>query len=77
MTMMNGQYRDALRIASVGLEFGLTVIICFAGGYWFDRICGTSPVFMLLGVSGGLVGGMYLLVRQARRLERRMRNGRE
>ena len=77
MKTMSKQYRDALRMASVGLEFGLTVVICFAGGYWLDRFCNTGPVFTLLGVSCGLVGGMFLLVRHARRIERRMRDGRE
>ena len=64
--MQDKNRRDALRYASVGVEFILTFGLAMAGGLWLDGRLGTTPGFMLLGGAAGFALGLYRLIRQAR-----------
>ena len=58
-------------MASVGIEFGLLVVLFFLGGRWLDGKFGTEP---WLGAAGGLLGvalGMYRLIRGVTRFQDR------
>lgn len=49
----------------VGLGFAFVFIIafCTAGGYVLDRLFGTLPLLLLLGLVAGFAGAMYYLFR--------------
>ena len=55
---------------SVGLEFGVGVVLFFLLGGLLDDTWGTHPWMRVAGAGLGVVLGMYLLVRQALRSER-------
>jgi ATP synthase protein I len=50
----------AARMASIGLEMGVAVLIGWGVGYWLDGKLGTKPwlmlVFLLFGVAAGFKG---------------------
>jgi len=65
-----GQRAVRLQMAGVGLEFAASVLGGLAVGYYVDVWLGTEPIFLLLGVFGGLAGSVSHLVMLSRRLER-------
>lgn len=58
------------RYAGLGIELGAAIGGGALLGYWIDRKYGTAPVALLVGVSIGMVGGMYNLIRQALQMMR-------
>jgi len=54
----------------VGL--GITLILIFAlptvVGFFVDRLAGTLPLFLLLGLALGFVGGMYYVYKALQKL---------
>ena len=61
---------QTLRLASVGLELALSVVIGFFVGYWLDERFDTGPVLSLVFLMLGTVAGMRGLFRVARRAAR-------
>ena len=61
---------QAMRLASVGLELALSVIVGFFLGYWLDQRFDTAPVLSLVFLLLGTVAGMRGLFRAARRAVR-------
>lgn len=57
-------------VGTVGLEFALSLIVGFAGGYWIDGRLDTSPYITILGAGFGLAAGIRALVRAARTMRR-------
>ena len=53
--------------ASVGVEFGLIVVLFFLGGRWLDGRLGATPWLTLTGSLLGVAAGMFLLIRSALR----------
>jgi F0F1-type ATP synthase assembly protein I len=54
-----------VRYSGVGLELaGATAGLAFVG-YWIDGKFGTSPWGILGGVTIGIVGGLYNLIRES------------
>jgi F0F1-type ATP synthase assembly protein I len=54
-----------VRYSGVGLELaGATAGLALVG-YWIDRKFGTSPWGILGGVTIGIVGGLYNLIRES------------
>ena len=51
-------YRDAAPYLTLGLQLALTVVIFFLLGWWLDSRNNTSPLFQLVGVFVGAVGGL-------------------
>ena len=54
----------------VGL--GITLLLIFAlptvVGFFLDRFAGTLPLFLLIGLAVGFVGGMYYVYRTLQKL---------
>ncbi len=56
-------------MASVGIEFGLIVVLFFLGGRWLDGKFGTDPWLAAAGSLLGVALGMYRLIRGVTRLQ--------
>ncbi len=65
----------AARYASVGLEFGISVVIGYFGGHWLEDKFGFAPWGGIGGIVIGFVAGLRTLLRAARRAERETRDG--
>ena len=55
------------RLAAVGFEFIVAVLMFGGIGYLIDRKAGTGPWLMVVGFGVGFAVGLYLLVRTANR----------
>jgi ATP synthase protein I len=55
----------------LGLGFTLLAIIgvLSAGGYFVDRLLGTLPLFLLVGLVMGFVAGLYYIYRALKGLD--------
>lgn len=67
------QLRQAQRVASVGLEMSIAVVIGTLGGSWLDQRLGTRPWLALTGLLLGVAAGFRAVLRVARDHERRMK----
>ena len=54
----------AARIAGVGLQFAITLLVGLGVGTWLDRKFGTAPVFLYIGVFLGAGAAFYSMYRQ-------------
>ncbi len=52
------------RHSAAGMQFGLTIVVFAAGGYFLDRWLDSSPWCLLAAVALGFAGGLYSLLRQ-------------
>lgn len=78
--MKDGQDKDeddkpsawvrAARLASVGLEMGVSVLIGWAFGYWLDGKLGTKPWLMLLFLLFGVAAGFRGMISAAKKAMR-------
>lgn len=66
---------QTLSMSSVGLEFGLAVIIGLAFGRWLDGEAGTDPWLMILFTVMGFAAGVRALVRAMNRADREAVDG--
>lgn len=53
------------RLAHVGFEFAIGVLLMTLGGWWLDSRLGTEPWLLVTGALLGAASGMYRLVRVA------------
>jgi ATP synthase protein I len=67
------QLRQAQRVASVGLEMAIAVVIGTLGGSWLDQRLGTRPWLALLGILFGVAAGVRGVLRVVQEHERRMK----
>lgn len=55
------------------IGLGFTLILIFAlptvVGFFVDKLAGTLPLFLLLGLALGFVGGLYYVYRALQRLD--------
>jgi F0F1-type ATP synthase assembly protein I len=58
------------KMASVGLEIAVGVALGLVVGGWLDRRFGWKPWGTLIGAVLGLAGGMYLMIKEALRLNK-------
>ena len=58
------------KMASVGLEVAGGVALGLVVGGWIDRKLGCGPWGTLIGAACGLAGGMYLMIKEALRLNK-------
>jgi F0F1-type ATP synthase assembly protein I len=54
----------------IGLQILVGVVLGFFAGDWLDRRYGWTPWGVLIGVMLGLAGGMYLLIKDAIRINK-------
>lgn len=54
-----------MKLSGIGIEFVGAIAGLTLAGYWWDRHFGTEPWGFWIGLSLGMVGGMYNLIRQA------------
>jgi ATP synthase protein I len=47
------------RFIGIGFAFILLLGILATGGFFMDRLLGTLPLFLLLGLGIGFAGGLY------------------
>jgi ATP synthase protein I len=61
-------YREVAPYLTLGFQLAAAVIVFFLIGWWLDTRYGTSPIFELVGVAIGAVGGMIKFFRTISRL---------
>ena len=61
---------QTLSMSSVGLEFGISVIVGMVFGRWLDGQAGTDPWLMILFLCLGFTAGMRGIVRAMNRADR-------
>ena len=61
---------DAANLATVGLQVAVGVALGFAIGYWLDKKYGWAPKGEIIGSMVGLAGGLYLLIKDAIRINK-------
>ena len=70
------QLQKAFRYAAIGAELVLFFGLLLAGGIWLDRKLQTQPAFSLVGAAAGFGLGLYKMIVDLRREERKSRNDR-
>lgn len=55
---------------AAGADFAATAIVCVLIGFGIDSVAGTSPLFLLIFLALGVVGGFVMFVRTGLRLNR-------
>ena len=64
-------YRRAGPYMGLGIEFAVSVILCFVLGRWIDGKLGTEPIAALSGFLLGTTAAMINLIRSVNRLHER------
>lgn len=70
-------YIEASFASAWAISAGIYIVLGLVGGLWVDRRFGTAPLFLLIGLFGGIVMSFYsiyrelVLLRQARAERRR------
>lgn len=65
--MANGNSRkegpggNAARFFGVGFTFVFTICVFAAGGFFLDRLLGTVPLFIMVGLVVGMASGLYYI----------------
>jgi F0F1-type ATP synthase assembly protein I len=68
--MASGEDGDWGRNLGFGLQIGVGVTLGYFVGAWCDRRFGSAPWGLLIGVMLGLASGMYLLIKEAIRMNK-------
>jgi ATP synthase protein I len=61
---------ETLSMSSVGLEFGIAVLLGLAFGNWLDGKAGTGPWLMILFLVFGFIAGLRGIMRGMRKANR-------
>jgi ATP synthase protein I len=67
-----GTWKALGELSSVGLALVIATVIGLVGGYYADRLLGTSPWLLLLGLTLGIVAGFVNLFRSVNRADREL-----
>jgi ATP synthase protein I len=62
--------KDLGNYGTVGLEFGLSVLVGLFGGQWLDRKLHTDPWLTFIGMGFGIAAGVRTLWRAAQRAQK-------
>jgi F0F1-type ATP synthase assembly protein I len=72
MPDIRSQRSDASGNYARFIGLGITLLLIFAlptlVGYFVDKVVGTLPLFLLVGLAAGFVGGMYYVYRALQKL---------
>ena len=58
------------RYAGIGLQMAVGVVLGVVVGQWLDKRYGWAPWGLTIGAMLGLAGGMYLLIKDAIRINK-------
>jgi ATP synthase protein I len=67
-----GAWRALGELSSIGLVLVVATIIGLVGGYYADRLLGTSPWLLLVGLVLGIAAGFVNLFRSVTRADREL-----
>lgn len=62
--------KSSMRLATVGIELSVSILIGALGGQWLDGKLGTKPWLMIVGLVLGVTAGFRSLIRTAQRANR-------
>ena len=65
-----GAWKALGELSTVGLTLVIATVIGLVGGYYADRLLGTSPWLLLLGLALGIDAGFVNLFRSVSRADR-------
>ena len=65
-----GAWKALGELSSIGLVLVVSTIIGLVGGYYADRLLGTSPGLLLVGLVLGIAAGFVNLFRSVTRADR-------
>lgn len=64
----DGAGGEAARLFGVGFTFAAITAAPTVGGYFLDRLFGTIPLFLLVGLVVGFVGGLLYVYRVLKKM---------
>jgi ATP synthase protein I len=67
-----GTWKALGELSSIGLVLVVSTIIGLVGGYYADRLLGTSPWLLLVGLVLGIAAGFVNLFRSVTRADREL-----
>jgi ATP synthase protein I len=67
-----GTWKALGELSSIGLTLVIATVIGLVGGYYADRLLGTSPWLLLLGLGLGIAAGFVNLFRSVNRADREL-----
>ena len=67
-----GAWKALGELSSIGLVLVVATVIGLVGGYYADRLLGTSPWLLLLGLALGIAAGFVNLFRSVNRADREL-----
>ena len=67
-----GTWKALGELSSIGLVLVVATIIGLVGGYYADRLLGTSPWLLLVGLVLGIAAGFVNLFRSVTRADREL-----
>jgi ATP synthase protein I len=67
-----GAWKALGELSSIGLVLVVSTIIGLVGGYYADRLLGTSPWLLLVGLVLGIAAGFVNLFRSVTRADREL-----
>ena len=65
-----GAWKALAELSSIGFALVIATVIGLVGGYYADRLLGTSPWLLLLGLALGIAAGFVNLFRSVSRADR-------
>jgi ATP synthase protein I len=67
-----GTWKALGELSSIGFALVIATVIGLVGGYYADRLLGTSPWLLLLGLALGIAAGFVNLFRSVTRADREL-----
>jgi ATP synthase protein I len=67
-----GTWKALGELSSIGFALVIATVIGLVGGYYADRLLGTSPWLLLLGLALGIAAGFLNLFRSVNRADREL-----
>jgi ATP synthase protein I len=64
----NGASSNYARYVGLGVTLLLIFALPTVVGFFLDRLAGTLPLFLLIGLGAGFVGGMFYVYRALQKL---------
>ncbi|HKC97632.1 MAG TPA: AtpZ/AtpI family protein [Methylomirabilota bacterium] len=65
-----GTWKALGELSAIGFALVIATVIGLVGGYYADRLLGTSPWLLLLGLALGIAAGFVNLFRSVNRADR-------